>query len=185
MFQATSKPIIIYLYAKRVRAVLKDIEEKFWPSTIDSELQIIIEKRYSMVLNGILCFIVFNMGYVIGAVITPRLIGDNTSLPIPVVYPFDCTVSPVYEILYVLESICVISIPLMVWGYDFLFFDLCFTLTAQYITLHHVIEKLGSNEMTKIMRNIGFDDDEIPDNKDDVAKLFTKMFVKQHETVVK
>lgn len=171
---------MIYLYANRIRKVLKQISEKFWTVKIDEKLEMKIDNRYSKTLKGILIYITFTSIFIIGVILTPFILGSDRNLPYSTVYPFDWTVSPWYESLFLAQAVCDILIPVLVFGYDFLFFSLCFTLTAQYMCLQQVIEKLGTNDMKKIMEKIGFCLDEIADNQDDVAKLFIQSIVKQH-----
>lgn len=111
--------------------------------------------------------------------------GTEKTLPYPSAYPFDWTVSPLYEIIFTVQVVCDVLIPIIVLGCDFLFFSLCFTLTAQYIGLHHVIRKLGSKDMRNIIEKVGFDQSEIPQNQEDVAKMFIEIFAKQHVMLVR
>lgn len=176
---------MIVFYAKRIRKVLNDIWEKFWPASVDPDLQKMIDNSYMMVLNGILTFITTTAIFVILVVVAPTIVANERMLPYPTVYPFDWTVSPVYEITFFLQSFCDLIVPVIVLGYDFLFFSLCFTVIAQYICLHHVISRLGSRDMKEVLVNIGFSRDDISLNQDDVAKLFIKTFVKQHEILIR
>lgn len=176
---------MIYLYANRIRKVLKEIRDTFWPSNIDDEIQRIIENRYIITLNGILIFISFTSIFIMGTAITPLILEGDKNLPYPTLYPFDWTVRPFYEILFVVQVTCDVLIPVLVFGYDFLFFSLCFILTAQYICLYHVIEKLGTKDMKTVMEKIGFNSEEIPENQDHVAQMFMEMFVKQHVILFK
>lgn len=176
---------MIYYYGNRIRNVLREIWEKFWPVSVDSEVLEIVKGRYSIVLNGIVAFIVSTFIFVIGVAVAPLLLGNGKALPYPTVYPFDWTVNPVYPIVFSLQTICDVLIPVIVLGYDFLFFSLCFTITAQYLCLHRVIRKLGTEEMGTVIQKLGYDSDEIPDNHDDISKLFIKIFIKQHVTLVR
>lgn len=181
-----SKTVLIYCYSDRLQIVFKEVWEDFWSSTVDKNSHKNLKRRYQVIRNGMFIFVGCTAFFLVEFLILP--LGNNTekNLPYPSIYPFDWKVTPIWQILFFLH--CIVDlyvIPVTVFGFDFLFVGLCFTVMAQYIILRDVVLRLGTKEMKKFLYIIDKNKNIDEETNDNVTKMFLRICWKHHVKLLK
>lgn len=124
----------------------------------------------------------------IGSLIAPMFNAkNNRELPYKCLYSFDITISPLYEINYIIHCILIgYIINCAVLGFDYLFMGVGENLISQYILLGRSIEKFGTDNSRYLNIKIQkLDDGVVNVRTDDEDAVFLTNFIKQHQIIIK
>ncbi|KAI7815364.1 Odorant receptor Or48 [Rhyzopertha dominica] len=140
IIQLMIKMVMIKQNAPKLKHLLFKLRNEFWPSSARGpKIEAYLRKRSSLVLLA-MCF-VYTTGfcYILTCIALP-LIGSKMELPLNVVYNFNTTKSPVYEIVYVAQATNqVLTIMHGIPGHDDLFFVMCSNVVAQFVLLNDAV----------------------------------------------
>ncbi|XP_072385489.1 odorant receptor Or1-like isoform X2 [Diabrotica undecimpunctata] len=160
LFQSTLKMLMLTYHAAPLREILSNISTKFWPCRILPDHLEEYKSSYRNGLGAMLSLTCSGMFFSVASLVVP-LLSANRELPFRSLYPFDCSVSPIYEMIYILH--CFINAYLVNWavlGFDFLFMGICRNIVSQYTLLQKAFLQLGTEKekyLNKKLRSLNID----------------------------
>lgn len=128
--------LVMKLHADKLKELIFEFRYEFWPSSlINPEVDESLRKRSRLAFMGMSTLYSAGTVYVLGYMIH-SLARGNMELPLLSDYGFDVTVSPVYEIVYILQVINqLFSVIYATLGHDSLLFAMCSNAIGQFILL--------------------------------------------------
>lgn len=143
------KLIILKLHAEKLKQLLFMFDHEFLSSTADHQTENLLRRHSRLVFKTLCLIYISSLGYIFGSVILPLTRGGR-ELPLNSYYGFNLTRSPVYEIVYSVQTINQLLTVLQgISAHDDLMFVLCSNVIAQFIMLNNALAKVLNEEFAR------------------------------------
>lgn len=140
-------------YKKELNILLQKVWNNFWPSSVlepseNQELRKLTTRYFTFVMS----FGIAATCTTVQFMYQPLILGIR-SLPLMLRLPFDLTVSPIFEILYVWNACTCMCIQFSVLGFDFFFTMLTWNCAMQFKTLRIILGRTVVEPTDKMHTN--------------------------------
>ncbi|XP_072399298.1 odorant receptor 49b-like [Diabrotica undecimpunctata] len=141
---------------KKMELLVEQILQHFWPyDLLGGHSQEYIESLFSHIYILQLLFCLLGFFYTVTILPSPILMSSEKSLPFPVKFDFDHTVSPVYEIIYFLQCFfLVFTVAFTGIGIDLYVLAICACAGSQFRLIGHCFSTLGTPAVHTVNRKL-------------------------------
>ncbi|XP_050517839.1 uncharacterized protein LOC126892363 isoform X2 [Diabrotica virgifera virgifera] len=131
---------------KKMDLLVEQVMQYFWPyDLLGGHSQKYIESLFSYLKTLQLSFFILGLLYIGTILSSPLILATERSLPFPAKFDFDHTVSPVYEIMYVIQSFFIIFVAAILGlGVDLFVLAMCACAASQFKLVGHCFSLLGT-----------------------------------------
>ncbi|CAG9853758.1 unnamed protein product [Phyllotreta striolata] len=185
IFQASLKMSVLLYHSRSLSLILNDISHRFWPYDLLPNCTDRLRNSYRTKLVAMCTLSFTGLLFSLGSIVMPLLSHNAKELPYKCLYDFDTSVTPLYQIMYITESVLnAYIINCTVLGFDFLFMGVGENLINQYIMLRLTIENFGTKWVTNFnnkIRKLGLAEHlEGEDNT-----VFLKNYISHHQIIIR
>nr|AKC58561.1 odorant receptor 26 [Anomala corpulenta] len=185
VLQVVGKFSALIIKSKDLDKLIKTVRYEFWPSDITNKDTAEKIRKDSRILFKIMMIESSICIMVVLTIAFGPLLKTGRVLPYPTWYPFDTSASPVYEIVYILQSYfgLHLSVPPII-AYDMLYYSLCANCTAQFRLLCDALRCIGNGtEDEMITKLVEFDESQKELRGTSEQKLLI-LCIKHHQRLI-
>lgn len=176
----------LIIKSKELSYLIKTVRYEFWPSDITNKDIDKSIRKDSRILFKIMIIEASVIFMCVLTILFGPLLNSGRILPYSAWYPFDTTISPTYEIVYVLQSYFgfYFSVP-CVTAYDMLYYSLCANCTAQFRLLCDALRYIGSGAEDELISKLIQLDETQKDLRGTSERKLLVLCIKHHQRIIK